>query len=132
MNPMLLSFSLHRGIMLCNAVLFHQGAWIIAENVVIDPGASYTIMHPKLIQFLGISVDTSQRIKTTSVSGSVEYPKIQLDQIGVENVSVRNVETLVGSVPKELEIQGIIGYTFLKHFDYCVCYQRQEIVLTPI
>ena len=131
MNPLLLSIHLQKGIMICPAIFYHQQRLTIAPRMVIDPGASNTIIRPEIVMRLGIDITSNEIIRTITVAGAVEMSKVTLDQIGVCEAHALNVDVLVGTIPEELEIQGIIGYSFLKHFDYCVYYQKQEIVLTP-
>ena len=132
MTPTLLSFSLQRGIIICKCILIHQGQWTIANSMAIDTCASYTIIHPEITRRLKIGLSQSSLSETTGISGTVKFPKIVIQQIGIQAVNAENVEVLVGALPSSLGLQGVLGYSFLKNFDYCVYYQRQEIVLTPI
>lgn len=132
MNPVLFSFTLKHGLILCPVVLYHQGESIIAHQMAVDTGASYSIIHPDLVYELDIDHTDSALVPITTAGGGVAYPKIEIQQMGTHQANVRDVEVLVGALPKELGIDGILGYSFLKHFVMTVNYPKQELTLERV
>lgn len=133
MTAILLHFTLQRGLIICPAVFFHQGIWTTAQRMVVDTAASYTLVAPDILEGLGIDHwSTFETTEAASVTGKGRFPKATLDQIGVKEVSAHNVEVQVGSLPEELGVQGLLGYSFLQHFKIVtINYEAQELTLIP-
>ena len=108
MNSILVSCNIQKGLIICRVVL----------------------IHPQIAYWLKLSPNPELG-KTTGLSGTVQFPKTTIQQVGLQSANAQNVEAFIGVLPEELDLQGLIGYSFLQHFDYCIYYKRQEIVLTP-
>ena len=130
MNPVLLSFNLERGIIICNAVLINGSFTMIASRVAIDCCASYTILAPWLVKGLNIPVDNSNIAEIDGLTGSIYLPKVVVPQIGILGANARNVDVLVGKLPVKIGLDGVLGYSFLKHFKIItINYEKQELTL---
>ena len=132
-NPILLNFHLQRGVILCKAVIFHNGFKHVAEHMAFDPGASYTIVSPRIISSAGITFVNTETVETIGVTGSIVLPKITVQQIGIQGANAQNVEILVGDLPKKLGLDGLLGYSFLKNFEIItINYRQKELILEAV
>lgn len=131
MNSVLLNFSLQRGIIICKAILFHKGVYIFANRMGLDTCSSYCLIKSESVDMLEIDFCSIEKTETAGITGKIELPKIIIDQIGVKEANAKNVEFLVGELPKELGLDGLLGYSFLKHFKITIDYKKEELTLVP-
>lgn len=129
MKSILLNFSLQKGIIVCRAVLFHENKLSIARRVGVDTCASYTFIHPEIIDNLGIDYFNVDKVETAGITGEIQLPKVIIQQIGVKDANAKDVEVLVGQLPKKLALDGLLGYSFLKHFKITIDYKKEELTL---
>jgi predicted aspartyl protease len=90
----------------------------ILVDLLLDTGASYTIIQPKIINALGY--DCNKPIKTTKMIGlggkEVIAPTIPIISFNCIGQKINNFEVQVydPNLPKNLQLDGILGMNFMK------------------
>ncbi|MGH7495763.1 MAG: aspartyl protease family protein [bacterium] len=100
----------------------------------LDTGASTSILSPKLAAELGIS---GQPVEALGVMGTPQAELATLDSLRVGDYTVPGLEVAIidifgyTSSAAGVEVDGIIGYSFLKQFVVEIDYPRRRIHFLP-
>jgi predicted aspartyl protease len=86
--------------------------------LLLDTGASFTMIHPKIIDNLGYNIDHPlETIKVTGLgSKKTDCPVITTNSFNCIGQKIEPFKVLadVAKIPKELQCDGILGMDFLK------------------
>lgn len=89
-------------------------------DFVLDTGTESTLIDTDLAQQIGVPV--IDRIRLEGANGSAALARAFADEISLGPARVRNSEVLIGALAPlhsiNRRIRGIIGQSFLRHFDY--------------
>lgn len=105
-------------------------------RLVFDTGASMTTISPDSI--LGLDYDLSNpKYKRPSItaSGTIESKVITLRKLSALGEIVENIDVAIQEFPEELtmlNIHGLLGLDFLKHFDVNICFSSGFIDIKRI
>lgn len=111
-----------------------QGPMKVPQRVrmLLDTGATYTMISWRVAQALGYTPETSQRrMEIVTVSGLEQVPVIVLDTIAALGEEAHNVESLVHDLPPRSYLHGLLGLSFLRHFRLTLDFHQEFIELAP-
>jgi len=95
-------------------------------RMALDTGATYLMLPVDVVQFLGYDLKKLKtRINLTTASGTVQAPLIVLQRVKVLGKEARRVEAVCRDLPPGSTVDGLLGLSFLKHFDMDVHYKKQ-------
>lgn len=101
-------------------------------RLMIDTGASLTLLTPEAAERLGIAVDDiERRQRLVTPGGLVDAPLYQIEALAVGQEIVWDLPIAI--VPLDLGeglIDGLIGMDFLGKFDFKIDQDKQELKLT--
>ena len=98
-----------------NAVINNQEP----VKLIIDTGASLTILSPKVISDLGLKLDdVDLYMEFSTANGVVKAPTMLLDSIRIQNHLVNDLRVGVLSAVANSEYGGLLGMNFLNHFAF--------------
>lgn len=100
-------------------------------KLLIDTGASMTVIHPDVLTRAGINTARPSRITVfNTASGAVNASVHQLQSLAVGDQVVDGIE--VGSIqsPRLGEVDGLLGMNFLSEFKFSINQENQVIVLS--
>jgi len=99
-----------------------DGSWTIYLPVVLDTGATTTILPADVLADLGYDLGHPGLSRIRMITGSgIEYaPCVNIKSMVVGGEQVDNVEVLCHDLPAEAGIDGLLGLNFLKNFDFTV------------
>jgi clan AA aspartic protease (TIGR02281 family) len=105
----------------------HHGA-----RLILDTGASQTILSHNLVRKLGMTTDTgTASVTLNTMGGPVQAEMIQLGAIRVGEAEVHNLPVAVYDLPEHLPgVDGLLGLTFLHWFLMTLDIQKNELHLT--
>ncbi|MFQ5864236.1 MAG: TIGR02281 family clan AA aspartic protease [bacterium] len=87
-------------------------------NLALDTGAIFTMIPWHVAEHLGYDpAATRERIAITTASTIEKAPVITLERMKVFDVEAENVKVVVHDLPPKSRIDGLLGLSFLKHFD---------------
>lgn len=99
-------------------------------RMALDTGATYLMLPADVAQYLGYDLQKPKaRISLTTASGTVQAPLIVLEKVKVLGQEARQVEAVCRDLPPASTMDGLLGLSFLKHFDTDVHYKRQVLEL---
>ena len=95
---------------------------------VLDTGASQTVISRALADALGITVEPNgQHMVVQTANNTVRAPVVTLRALTVGNARVENVQALVLDTLDDT--QGLLGLTYLRHFDVAIEQQNRLVKL---
>ncbi len=109
-----------------NVVLNHSDE---AYRFVLDTGASFTAITTHVAQILDLSIDESAPVTINTANGTAKAFRTNLDSIDLNGALVNNVPTLVIDTLGG-EIDGLLGLSFLSHFNVEINQNDNKLILT--
>ncbi len=105
-----------------------------AQNAVLllDTGASISIISPELLRMLGIPYQSTGRTAWFSTAGGrIQAPVITLDSLALGGVVVENIEVGVIGEFDNNPFDGLLGMNFLRHFEFFIDQNELKLQLSP-
>jgi clan AA aspartic protease (TIGR02281 family) len=105
-----------------------------AQNAVLllDTGASLSIISPKLLRRLGIPYKSAGRTAWFSTAGGrIRAPIITLDSLALEGLVVENIDVGVIGEFDNNQFDGLLGMNFLRHFEFFIDQNDRKLQLSP-
>jgi len=97
----------------------------------LDTGASYCVITPGMASRLGVSSDPEKEsIALETPAGRIEAPMTTLRSVEVANASAGEVPTVIYPAVDE-PLSGILGLSFLRHFEFSIDARRRLLRLRP-
>nr|WP_281242994.1 retropepsin-like aspartic protease [Anaerobacillus alkalilacustris] len=93
-----------------------RGQSLKLENVLIDTGSAGTIFNVNKLEEIGVKPESNDVTQTIQGVGGLEFVYIKnIDEISInDEIAIQNSRVELGSMDYGLEIDGIIGYDFMK------------------
>ena len=64
-----------------------------------------------------------------TANGVIEVPLIKIDSISIGELLVRNVDTICHNIPEISAVDGLIGLSFLKNFDFHMNFKEGKMMI---
>jgi len=119
------NFDPRAGIILVTATVY--GRIELTSRLVFDTGATHCMLPQKLITALGIPINPKNVVQTTTASSVTSSPLIMLPTIEVFGEKVDRVSCLIRDLPPLSGIDGLLGLSFLKHFNIEINFDEGSI-----
>lgn len=99
-----------------------------AITMVLDTGATYVVIPWDIAEALGYDPVASQRTVDLATASSVEIaPLLTVRRVRALGVEAFDVDVLCYNLPAASGVQGLLGLSFLKHFDVDLHFRRQVL-----
>ncbi|MDX1810957.1 MAG: TIGR02281 family clan AA aspartic protease, partial [Gammaproteobacteria bacterium] len=99
-------------------------------KLLIDTGASMTVISPELAYSLGLMDSEPDRfLDFQTANGKIRAAVVTLENLSVGNYSVGNLAVGVLPFPGNTRIQGLLGMNFLKNYKFYIDQQKQTLEL---
>lgn len=95
----------------------------------IDTGASYTVITPRLAKKLNITVtDDLPKVKILTVNGVVQAPLVTIDTLTIGGMEVKNVKALIQPLGDDVLLAGLLGMNVFQGMDIAI--KQDKLILT--
>lgn len=102
------------GLLFIDLEINHNGKSEIVKDVVIDTGASYTIISPDAVGELDVSASPNDKFITMYGIGGEHYAyRKNIDSISICDRTINNIEIDFGIIDDNGSINGLIGLDVL-------------------
>jgi tetratricopeptide (TPR) repeat protein len=99
-------------------------------TLLVDTRAKYTIISEELAERLNILLSTqTSEVHLDFFGRTIKAPLINLSSIKVGELEVQNIPTLIWDFSEMPQIDGVLGMSFLKHFQVEILYEEQLLQL---
>ena len=96
----------------------------------LDTGSSLTVLTYRAIRELRMDPEHPLEYRRTFAWGdSHQAPILTVPRVRVFGQEVRNLEVACGDLPPELNIDGVLGLNFLRHFDLRINFREEYVEL---
>lgn len=98
------------------ATVTFRGQSLKLENVLIDTGSAGTIFNVNKLEEIGVKPEANDVTQTIQGVGGLEFVYTKnIDEISInDEIAIQNFHVELGSMDYGLEIDGIIGFDFMK------------------
>lgn len=101
---------------------------VIFVSMVLDTGATYTMIPWKIAQSLGFEPErVPRRVFITTASSTEEAPLITLNRIFVLGKKLENIQVVVHDLPPTSRIDGLLGLNVLRSIKAKIDFQEEVI-----
>lgn len=99
------------------------------ENILLDTGSAGTIFNVNKLEVIGIKPESKDVTQTIQGVGGLEFVYTKnIDRISIQDeIEIQNFNVELVSMDYGLEIDGIIGYDFMKEVGLGIDLQRCNI-----
>ncbi len=101
----------------------------IPVNLMLDTGASITVVKSELIRTAGIPVDHSQLVSLTTANGRAQAPIAHLNQIQLGDQIVLSFKVVVLDLEELTGVDGLLGMDFLGRYRFTIDRELNTLVL---
>lgn len=95
----------------------------------IDTGASYTVITPKMAETLGISLSKDNpTVPVTTANGVLHAPVVRLKNVTLGGMQVDNVDAVVTELGDSPQLSGLLGMSFFQGMD--LSFKQDRLVIS--
>jgi clan AA aspartic protease (TIGR02281 family) len=87
-----------------------------SAKLVVDTGATFTMISNAVAQQLGIAIDPARTVPFNTANGVIQAPLTDLSSITVGGMEVKNLTAAVHDTLPNSPVAGLLGLNFLSHF----------------
>jgi Retroviral aspartyl protease. len=110
--------------------IHYRGRTLELGKVLLDTGSASTLLKADIVGEIGIVPEGDDVVDTIRGVGGIEYVYAKiLDGIELNGQLVSGFQVEIGSMEYGLEIDGIIGYDFMKTVGLVIDTKRQTVKL---
>lgn len=97
-------------------------------DMILDTGAAYTTISWDVARDIGYDPAIAEkRAHIITANGVVEVPLIVVQSICFGELKLDNVEVVCHDIPELIEIEGMLGLSFLRHFKTNINYKEKFV-----
>ena len=97
-------------------------------RLILDTGASTTILSPDFVQRLGYRIG-ARSAQFNTANGSVTAPLVTIETISIQQAEISDLT--VGVLDISTGIDGLLGMDFLSRYDFVLARDNSQLVLKP-
>ena len=102
---------------------------VLSVTLLIDTGATLTIIHPHALQLSGINLQQSKKtISLNTANGVMTVPIFRLHSLSLGSQTVKDIEVGGVAINGLSGVNGLLGMNFLNKFKFTLD-QRQQLIL---
>lgn len=118
------------GLPFISVQLVYRGKKLTLKKVLLDTGSASTLLNADVVMDIGMIPEENDVVNTIRGVGGIEYVYTKsLDSIAVDGTVVEDFEIEIGSMDYGLEIDGILGFNFMKQTGAVINLNSMEILL---
>ena len=104
------------GLIYANLTITHEGKKIEIDDVIIDTGASHTVVLPDFLYEHEIGFDEDDELVVMSGIGGAEASAVKkrIESISIGDIFLKDVVIDFGVVDPKDRVNGLVGLDFLK------------------
>ncbi|MFE4712216.1 retropepsin-like aspartic protease [Paenibacillus sp. NPDC056722] len=96
-------------------VVAFRGKEIQLGKVLLDTGSASTLLNADIVRDIGMVPEENDVVDIIRGVGGVEYVYTKtLDSLAIGNMALNNFQVEIGNMDYGMEIDGILGFNFLK------------------
>ncbi|WP_163852517.1 retropepsin-like aspartic protease [Paenibacillus elgii] len=103
------------GLPFISLTIIYKGKQLELQKVLLDTGSASTLFNADLVRDIGVVPEENDVVDTIRGVVGVEYVYTKyMDAIKFDGISVEQFQVEIGSMDYGIEIEGIIGFDFMR------------------
>lgn len=95
----------------------YRGKMLQIHDVIVDTGSSHTVFSPDVLEEIGATYENGDAIyEAYGIGGAVPFYTKIMDELQIEDITIKNIEVDVGTLPKDHN--GLLGLDILKAYKF--------------
>jgi predicted aspartyl protease len=128
MTPIIYPTQRYGNLLIVNAAIGGITTQPKVLKLLVDTGASYTLLSAKVLQSLGYTLDNpSQQMTVIAAGGTLQAPVIPVTWFNCLGQSIPNFSALAWNLPRGIIASGLLGMDFLMQIGAVIDTQKGEI-----
>ncbi|MHC4199947.1 MAG: retropepsin-like aspartic protease family protein [Planctomycetota bacterium] len=96
----------------------------------LDTGARISVITPRIALDLGFDAEAVRSsVVITSATGQASAAQVSINSVAILGLEVRDVKALCYPLPSSLQLDGILGLNFLRHFDIEISHTNETVTM---
>jgi predicted aspartyl protease len=130
MTKTIYSTQRYGNLLILNAAIGGLTAQPKVLKLLVDTGASYTLISAKVLLSLGYALDNpSKQMTVIAAGGNLQAPVIQVAWFSCLGQSTQDFPTLAWNLPRGVLASGLLGMDFLMQIGAVIDTQKGEILI---
>ncbi|MDR6722844.1 hypothetical protein J2W91_001296 [Paenibacillus amylolyticus] len=110
-----------------------RGKKVTLENVLLDTGSASTLLNADVVRGIGMVPEENDVVNIIRGVGGIEYVYTKLlDSITVDGALLHNFEIEIGNMDYGLELDGILGFNFMRQTGAVIDANDMEIRISKL
>lgn len=109
-------------------VVLTNGERSLQTNFTLDTGAAFSVITPGIVEHLGLK-SSAQTVEVVTASGIEMASTVKIPELRVGRRSQKQAPCLVTQLPAEAGISGLLGLSYLRHYDIRLDFGRGVVVI---
>ncbi len=115
------------GLPYVSVILFHAGAQVKLEKVLLDTGSATTVFSADKVLEIGLKLERNDFVHRIRGVGGAEFVfSKQVERLMLGQLQVKEFEIEVGAMEYGFELEGIIGLDFLMEVGAIIDLEKME------
>jgi len=111
-------------------VIFKNNGTISKSNLIVDTGATTTLIDYKLAKYLDIDLrEYKERITINTANGKITVKAYKIDSVQVGDKTLHSLKVLVSDLPTKQNVSGLLGLNFLNNFKVVFNFKKGYMTL---
>jgi predicted aspartyl protease len=104
------------GLLYTDIKIIHENKSIVVNDVIVDTGASHTIISPDYLEKLDVGFSENDTIvRASGYGGTIEYSvRKSIDRIECGDIILEDIRLDFGDIDPSERVNGLLGIDFLK------------------
>jgi clan AA aspartic protease (TIGR02281 family) len=97
----------------------------VRVDLIFDTGAAFTSLSRSVVKIIGYDPALAkERQEIITANGVLDVPKLRVESITVGDIEAKEVDVICHDIPELVEVRGLLGLSFLKHFRTVIDYKE--------
>lgn len=97
----------------------------VRVDLIFDTGAAFTALSRSVVKIIGYDPALAkERQEIITANGVLDVPKLRVESIAVGDIEAKEVDVICHDIPELVEVRGLLGLSFLKHFRTIIDYRE--------
>jgi predicted aspartyl protease len=119
------------GLLQTSITLNYKGNAVTIDNIVIDTGASHTLISADVVSQIGVYFETGDEIVNAfGIGGEESCFRKLFDTVQLGTFQIKNFQLDVGSLHENLAINGLLGLDLLMEANILI--DLSELIMYPV
>jgi clan AA aspartic protease (TIGR02281 family) len=100
-------------------------------DLILDTGAAFTALSRSVVKVIGYDPSQAEeRQEIITANGVLDVPKLRVASITIGDNQAKEVEVICHDIPELVEVRGLLGLSFLKHFRTVIDYREKYLEIS--